>query len=85
MIHQLFKCYQKPLLVFCKRYALNRYLVPHAALENNFDSFKLNGLEYYRRISNEKYESVMKQYNEWLYDIQDFSDHPLYNQKVNRK
>lgn len=82
MIHQLFKCYQKPLLVFCQRYDLNSLLVPHAALENNLYSFKTNGIEYYRDISNKKYDNVMIRYYEWLIDKQDCFSHPLYNKKV---
>lgn len=82
MIHQLFKIYKKPLIVFCKRYTLNRYLVPHAALENSFENFKKNGIDYYRFMSKKRLKKTIKDYYAWLAETQNPLDHPLFNKKV---
>lgn len=82
MVHQLFKCYHKPLLVFCRRYGLNRLLVPHAALENNYSKFLENGVDHYRMISERNLKTVMQKYHEWLYDHQDYKAHELFQKKV---
>lgn len=79
MIHQLFKIYQKPILVFCKRHDLNRLLVPHASLEISYERFLKRGVDFYRHDSLRKLKRVQKDYHRWLYDHQDYTKHSLYN------
>lgn len=79
MIHQLFKIYQKPLVVFCKRTSLNQLLVPHASLESSYDRFLRKGPDYYRHHSLKKLKNIQNKYQNWLRDYQDPTQHPLYN------
>jgi hypothetical protein len=82
MIHQLFKLYRKPCLIFCKRKELNDLLLPFASQEISLNRFKRMTLEHYRQESKKRIRRVMKEYNEWLYDKCDPTSHELYNKPI---
>lgn len=83
MVHQLFKHYWKPLLVFCKRRKLNEYLIPQASQEVNYENFLSNSLEFYEEYSLSKIKRFRKLRNRWISDTKNFEDSEIYNKKIN--
>jgi len=71
MIHQLFKIYHKPILVFCLRHELQKALVPHAALETNITDFFKNGLDYYIDLSDKRKQEILDKHKKWLHAYRD--------------
>lgn len=82
MVHQLFKCYDIPLIVLATRKTLNEILVPHAYIISDPNSFKINNIDKYVDVSVQKRVQNQIDYKRFLNEQSDPTIHRLYNTPI---